>query len=152
MGDGGRRPLGHIALGAVGFPATIWALNRAGLGPLGYDLSGPELRRSGLQGIAAVTSTLDVRGGYVVFGHTHRGGPWTGDDPAEWRSGATQLMNPGSWVYEELFLADDPHRNPYWPGNAIRLADSGPPELVRLVGDRPAADVRPPVEGQPVPA
>jgi predicted phosphodiesterase len=144
VGDGGRRPLGHIALGAIGFPAAVWTLNRMGLGPLRSELSGVALRRAGLEAMAAVIDRLGVRADHVIFGHTHRSGPWPGDDAAEWRTQAGgTLVNPGSWVYESLFMTGGSGGNPYWPGNVAVVEDTGPPRLVRLLGDRDQSELTP---------
>lgn len=144
VGDGGRRPLGHIALGSIGFPAAVWALNKAGLGPLRAELSGVALRRAGLDAMAAVVDVLGVHAKHVVFGHTHRSGPWPGDDEAEWRApGGARMVNPGAWVYESLFMTGGPGRNPYWPGNAVVIEDDGPPRLLRLLGDRDEDELKP---------
>jgi hypothetical protein len=144
VGDGGRRPLGHIALGAIGFPAAVWTLNRIGLGPLRSQLSGVALRRAGLEAMATVVDRLDVRAAHVIFGHTHRSGPWPGDDAGEWRTHAGgTLLNPGSWVYESLFMTGEADRNPYWPGNVALVEDAGPPRLVRLLRDREQGELTP---------
>jgi predicted phosphodiesterase len=143
VGDGGRRPLGHIALGSIGFPAAIWLLNRIGLGPLRAELSGAALRRAGLDAMAEVIERLDVRADHVIFGHTHRSGPWPGDDEAEWTAPTgARMTNTGSWMYEALFMTGGPTRNPYWPGNVIVVDDDGPPRLQRLLGDRSVEELR----------
>jgi hypothetical protein len=145
VGDGGRRPLGHIALGAIGFPAAIWTLNRLGLGPLQSELSGVALRRAGLDAMAAVVDRLEVSAPHVIFGHTHRSGPWPADDVGEWQApGGARMLNPGSWVYERLFMTGGPARNPYWPGNVAVVEDSGPPRLERLLGDCTEAELKKP--------
>jgi predicted phosphodiesterase len=144
VGDGGRRPLGHIALGSIGFPAAVWTLNQIGLGPLHSELSGVALRRAGLDAMAEVLRRLDVRADYVIFGHTHRSGPWPGDDEQEWRGPAgTHMLNAGSWMYESLFMTGGARRNPYWPGNVVVVEDSGPPRLERLLGDRAQDELKP---------
>jgi predicted phosphodiesterase len=136
VGDGGRRPLGHIALGSIGFPAAIWTLNRLGLGPLQSELSGVALRRAGLDAMAEVIARLEVPAAHVIFGHTHRSGPWLADDPDEWRArNGAHMLNPGTWVYESLFMTGGPARNPYWPGNVAVVEASGPPRLQRLLGE-----------------
>jgi predicted phosphodiesterase len=145
VGDGGRRPLGHIALGSIGFPAAIWMLNRLGLGPLRSELSGVALRRAGLEAMAEVVARLEVPAAHVIFGHTHRSGPWPGDDPAEWVTPAgAGMVNPGSWVYERLFMTGGPARNPYWPGNVVAVEETGPPCLQRLLGERSEDELREP--------
>ena len=45
-------------------------------------------------------------------------------------------MNTGSWVYQPHFLSTEPNASPYWPGTAVRVDDTGPPRLIRLLGDR----------------
>src|SRR5919202_3521943 len=84
-GTGRReRPLRTAAMGA-GYAAAVSVLNRIGLGPLDRDLSGAALRRGGLRGIREVLRRLGVPGArHVIWGHTHRSGPWPGDDVAEW--------------------------------------------------------------------
>jgi Calcineurin-like phosphoesterase len=148
VGDGGRRPLGHIALGTIGFPAAIWTLNRLGLGPLQSELSGVALRRAGLDAMAEVIGRLDVPATHVIFGHTHRSGPWPADDADEWRArSGPRMLNPGSWVYERLFMTGGPARNPYWPGSVAVVEDTGPPQLRRLLGDRTEDDLKRPRRG-----
>lgn len=128
-----RRPLRTVALGA-GFAAAVVAINRAGLGPVERDLSGAGLRRGYLHGMAETLRRLGVAAPHVVFGHTHRSGPWPRDDLAEWSTHAGGRMhNTGSWVYQRHFLGSEPKRSPYWPGTAIIVEESGPPRLVRLL-------------------
>lgn len=128
----GRRPLRARAVAAA-FPAAVLAINRLGLGPVGRDLSPSELRRAGLQAMHATVEALGVDARWVLFGHTHRAGPFDRDDPAEWG----RLMNSGSWVYEEVFLGANPRRSPYWPGGAIELDDEpgSPPRRINLLAE-----------------
>jgi hypothetical protein len=129
----GRRGLRRRAI-AAGYPAAIFALNRLGLGPLRAELSGAALRRAGLRGIEEVLSRLGVTAPYVIFGHTHRAGPLSTDDPGEWRTPAgASLVNTGCWVMEPSFLGTDPGRSPYRVGFAVWVGDDGPPELVNLL-------------------
>jgi hypothetical protein len=119
---------------AAAFPAVVFALNRAGLGPLRADLSGAALRRSGLRAIDEVTGRLGVSADYVIFGHTHRAGPLPGDDQSEWRTHAgTRLINSGCWVDEPAFAGANPTRSPYRVGFAVWVDDSGPPTLTNLL-------------------
>ncbi len=116
---------------AAAFPALVFALNRAGIGPLSADLSGGALRQAGLFGIDQVARRLRIASRYVVFGHTHRAGPLPGDDLAEWRTATGgALINSGCWVREPAFDKDAPYR----VGFAVTVDDSGPPALVNLVG------------------
>ena len=138
-----RRPVRSTLLKAA-FGAAILGLNRTPVGPLGTDVSAGELRRAGLRALGGVVDGLEVPAAHVLFGHTHRSGPWPKDDPAEWRapSGA-RLWNTGNWVWEAAFVARRPPRSGYWPGAAIRLGDSGDPEPVHLLGHRTHADLTP---------
>src|SRR5829696_2958885 len=97
-GDGrARHPFRALALGS-GYVAAVTALNALGLGPVDRDLSSAALRRGGLRGIREVLRRLGMEAPHVVFGHTHRSGPWPVDDPEEWRTPAgTQVYNTGSW-------------------------------------------------------
>ena len=80
---------------------------------------------------------------YVIWGHSHRSGPWPGDDLAEWHVNGTRIVNTGSWVYQPHFLTPEPNGSPYWPGTAVLVDDDGPPQLLRLLGDRGHAELRP---------
>jgi hypothetical protein len=143
-GDGRRtHPIRAAALG-TGYAVVVLGLNAVGLGPIDRDLSGRALRRGGLLGMQEVLQRLDVTAPWVLFGHTHRSGPWARDDLAEWTTpGGTRLLNSGSWCYQPHFLSAEPNRSPYWPGTAIRVGESGPPELIRLLGDRGHEELRP---------
>lgn len=137
QGGDRRRSVRTTAL-SLGFPALIFALNRAGFGPLSPDVSGIELRRAALQAFAEVIERLGVEARYVIFGHTHRAGPLPADDPAEWVvRGATRLLNTGSWVYEARFLGERPATSPYRPGFCAAVGDEGPPELLNLLEAEP---------------
>jgi hypothetical protein len=146
MAGEGRRahPVRAAALG-TGYAAAVGALNLLGLGPVDRDLSGESLRRGGLRGMREVLQRLGVDPPWVVFGHTHRSGPWPRDDAAEWRTPAgTQLINTGSWVYQPHFLSAEPNASPYWPGTAVLVDGDGPPRLSRLLGERGHRELRPP--------
>jgi hypothetical protein len=138
-----KRPVRTIALNS-GYRAAIKALNLAGLGPLEASLTPSALRRGYLHGIKAVIARLDIDAEHVIWGHSHRSGPWPGDDPMDWTAaGGARIHNTGSWVYQPHFLTPEPNRSPYWPGTAIRVDDDGPPRLVRLLGERGHAELRP---------
>lgn len=128
-----RRPVRARAAG-LAFGTLVFALNRAGIGPLNPDVTGPELRRAGLRAFGEVIAGLGISARHVLFGHTHRAGPLPGDDRSEWGAvTGAQLLNTGSWVYERGFLGNDPGRSPYRPGFAAVVQDDGPPELVNLL-------------------
>ncbi len=129
------------------FPLMVDAINRAGLGPMSANISRTELRRAGLRAMGEVAARLGLGDAYVVFGHTHRAGPFPGDPESEWRGrGGARLVNSGSWVYDAVFLSPAPGESPYWPGTCVLVDDSGPPAppvLKRLLLDRSHADLWP---------
>ncbi|MBV9603561.1 MAG: metallophosphoesterase family protein [Solirubrobacterales bacterium] len=126
-GSGGLRRRGM----AVAFPLVVAGLNRAGFGPLQADVSAVALRRAGLRALSEVLDRLEVlAGAHVIFGHTHRAGPLPSDDRGEWG----RLTNTGSWVHDPAWVGDHPGDSPYRAGFAAVLGESGPPELVNLLG------------------
>jgi hypothetical protein len=127
----------------TGYRAAVRSLNLAGLGPLQSNLSPTALRRGYLSGIAEVLRRLDLQADYFIWGHSHRSGPWPGDDLAEWHANGTRIVNTGSWVYQPHFLTPEVNGSPYWPGTAVLVTDTGPPQLLRLLGDRSHAELRP---------
>jgi predicted phosphodiesterase len=105
------------------------------LAPVTSRLLGLQMQRASIPALARVAHRLGIEADWVVFGHVHRPGPLTGDDPARWRGpgGTPRIANTGAWVYEPALLhrAGPPH--PYWPGGAILLQDDGDPRPVRLL-------------------
>ena len=87
---------------------------------------------------------LGVEADHVVFGHTHRSGPWPPrDDTTDWVTPAgTRLWNSGCWLYSATFLTGVPYESPYWPGVCIRVGPDGDPEPRRLLGERGHAELR----------
>ena len=132
--EGSHRRRIHAQAVGLAFSSVVFALNRAGFGPLRPDVSGVELRRGGLRAFDQVLGRLRIFARHVIFGHTHRAGPLPGDDQTEWAaaSGAA-MINTGSWVEERGFLGPDPARSPYRPGFAAVVEDDGTPELVNLL-------------------
>ena len=127
-----------------GYRVAVAGLNRIGLGPLQAGLSPTALRRGYLAGIREVIRRLDLRAGHVIWGHSHRAGPFPSDDATEWTAAnGTRIVNTGSWVYQRHFLSPEPNGSPYWPGTAVLVEDSGPPRLLRLLGDRGHDILRP---------
>jgi predicted phosphodiesterase len=138
-GENGRRGLGARLAAGVALPAAVGVLNRTGFGPMSADLSGPSLRRTGLRAMAAVASGLGVDAAHVLFGHTHRSGPWPRDDASEWAlPGGGRLLNTGSWIHEPAFVRERGRESPYWPGTVAIVEDDGPPRLERLLDELPA--------------
>src|SRR3954463_12668018 len=129
----------------TGYRGGVAGLTALGLGPLQPSLSPTALRRGYLQGIRAVLERLDLRDArHVIWGHSHRSGPWPGDDRGEWTMpGGTRIHNTGSWTYQPHFLSPQPGGSPYWPGTAAIVGDSRPPGLVRLLCDRGRDVLRP---------
>jgi len=149
-GGPGRRSAAQVARGVVlgaGFASAVGALNALGIGPLRRDLTGAALRQGGLHGIGEVLRRLGIDAPYVLWGHSHRSGPWPVDVPAEWIAPTgSRLLNTGSWVYQRHFLTERPNGSPYWPGTAIEVADDGaPPRLRRLLDGLGHAELRPPL-------
>jgi len=124
----------------AGYRGAVAGLNVAGLGPLQSSLSPAALRRGYLHGIREVIARLRIEARYVIWGHSHRSGPWPTDDTAEWAG----IVNTGSWTYQPHFLSPAPNGSPYWPGTAVYVGESGPPQLRRLLGDRGHEELRPP--------
>jgi predicted phosphodiesterase len=136
----------------AGFPVAVAALNRAGVGPVRADISGTELRRAGLAAMGEVAARLGLGQAHVVFGHTHRAGPFEADEEHEWRGrGGARLLNCGSWAYAAVFLDSSGPSNPYWPGTAVIVEGEEPPRLERLLADRTSAELAPPAPAAPQP-
>jgi hypothetical protein len=135
---GGRRAKieSRLAKGAA-VPAAVGVLNRLGLGPLKPDLDAIALRRAGLDSMRAVVAALGIDARHVIFGHTHRSGPWAGrDETAGWAlPGGGSLWNSGSWIHEPAFLGSDPPASPYFPGVVVWVDDEPgtPPRPERLL-------------------
>ncbi|MBE2320149.1 metallophosphoesterase [Solirubrobacter sp. CPCC 204708] len=127
----------------AGYRGAVASLNAIGLGPLQPGLSPTALRRGYLHGISEVIRRLQIPARHVIWGHSHRSGPWPTDDPAEWQVNGTRIHNTGSWVYQPHFLTPEPNGSPYWPGTAVLVDSDGPPRLLRLLGDRGHEELRP---------
>ena len=85
--------------------------------------------------MSATVERMAITADHVIFGHTHRAGPFANDDSLEWVfAGGGRLINSGCWVYEPAFLSRG-RSSPFWPGGAIELDDDGPLRVVRLLGD-----------------
>jgi hypothetical protein len=136
-----RHPVRTLAMGGA-FTVAVAALNAIGLGPLDRRLTGSALRSGYLYGIREVLKRLGVDAPYVLWGHSHRAGPFPADDQREWTTHAGgAILNTGSWVYQPHFLTESPAGSPYWPGTAVLIDGDEPPRLLRLLADRGHADL-----------
>ena len=134
LGGSGRRLRPSTVVLRAGFATAVAVINRLGIGPVERDLTGPGLRRGYLRGFVEMLHRLGVGAPHVICGHSHRSGPWPGDDLTEWTTRAGgRLHNTGSWVHQPHFLTGEPTRSPYWPGNAILIEDAEPPRLIRVL-------------------
>jgi predicted phosphodiesterase len=132
----GNDPLGRLLLGQVTIPGAVAILNRIGLGPFRAELSGDELRRSGLLAMARVVEALAPDAEHVVFGHTHRPGPLPPDDLAEWTTPTgARLWNSGNWFHEPALLRPTDEPSPYSPGTVLVLGESGPPRVENVLSE-----------------
>lgn len=93
----------RAALSAL--PTATALLGKSGLAPNAADTIGTSLRRAGLAAMSEVVARLDIEATHVLFGHTHRPGPFDDDDWNEWvtRTGV-HLLNTGSWVHDPFLL------------------------------------------------
>ncbi len=107
------------------------------IAPLTAMLLGAQMRRASIPALARVVHRLGVSADWVLFGHVHRLGPLSGDDPLQWQGprGWPKIVNTGSWLYEPLLLhrAKPPH--PYWPGGAVLLGPGQEPRAIGLLDD-----------------
>jgi predicted phosphodiesterase len=131
--SGGMRGRVEAAVGGAGMKAAVGALNAIGLGPLKPDVTATDLRRAGLSSMAAVIAATGIDAEHVVFGHTHRSGPWPRDSEGWDLPGGGRLTNSGSWIYEPAFLGEEPAVSPYLPGVVAWVEDDGAPRIERLL-------------------
>lgn len=134
---------GRFARGA-GAAARPFVAGLPGVGVLAPLTAGAldfQFRRVGLPAMDAVAAQLGVASDRLVFGHLHRVGPLTPDDPEPWVSGDRRLWNSGSWVYESILLSRAAAPHPYWPGGALRI-DDGAITVLGLLEDLDHADLR----------
>jgi predicted phosphodiesterase len=120
----------------VGVSGLAKLLELAGLGELSGDVSGPALHLTELRGFGTALTNLGVDAAYVLFGHTHRAGPFPSDDGAMWVTpGGVRLVNCGCWVQEGTAFVTEQERavSAYRAGFAVQLDDDGPPRLINLL-------------------
>jgi Calcineurin-like phosphoesterase len=113
------------------------------MSPLTARVLGTQARRASIPALGRVVHRLGVEADWVLFGHVHRCGPLTGDDPAHWLgpAGRPRLVNSGCWVYEPLLVHHVTPPHPYWPGGAIVLEDGADPRAVGLLDHLAASDL-----------
>ena len=115
-------------------PHANAVLTLAGVAEGRQDAVATALRRAGLAAMGEVVARLRLDAEHVVFGHTHRAGPFPEDDAAEWRSRAgARLVNSGSWVHDPFLLEGAGPGHPWWPGRAVVVGDDGVPRLESLL-------------------
>lgn len=138
-GGSRRQQLNRTAIRNT-WPAAVWAVNRLLHSSFDPDVSERSIFQGGLAAAAEMAARLGVDGGYVITGHTHRGGPFEGDP--EWPlPGGGSLHNTGSWCFASAFHHPAMPPSAYWPGTVTWVEDEGAPRRVRLLIDRPHAEL-----------
>lgn len=105
----------------------------ARLGRLLAGLSHEELIGAERAAMGEVAATLGLRAGYVVFGHTHRPGPFADDDRSRWEGPlGTRLVNCGCWLHHAVPAGGRANAEA-WTGPCVVVQDDEPPvaELLR---------------------
>ncbi|MGH2902536.1 MAG: metallophosphoesterase [Solirubrobacteraceae bacterium] len=109
----------------------------ARLGRLLAGLSNEELVRAETAAMGEVAATLGLGDVHVVFGHTHRPGPFAGDDRSvsRGRLGA-RLVNCGCWLEHGMRANAGAHAKATaaWQAPCVIVENSGPPVAVWLDG------------------
>jgi hypothetical protein len=139
--NGGRARQATVkAAFAAGIPTGVWLLNRLLRTEFDPDLSLASITRDGIEAAGEVARRLRVEAAHTITGHTHRAGPWEGE---EWPlPGGGRLHNTGSWVYADAFHHPGAPPGPYWPGTVTWVEDEGAPRRVRLLADRKREELR----------
>jgi len=134
-----RRAVAKAAFGA-GMPAGVWLLNHALRTSFKPDLSATAITASGIGAATELARRLRIDAAHTITGHTHRAGPEAGDSP--WRlPGGGLLHNTGNWVFADAFHHPGAPPGPYWPGTVTWVEDEEPPRRVRVLIDRPHAEL-----------
>jgi hypothetical protein len=134
--DGPRSPVSAAArLAARTFnPALPRLMMHAGLSPITAAAVDVQMRHAALPALRTVLKRLGIEAETVIFGHVHRLGPRTDDEPDDWRDDdGPDLLNTGSWLYERMLLDRTQPPHPYWPGGAIVLEPGQPPRTLNLL-------------------
>jgi UDP-2,3-diacylglucosamine pyrophosphatase LpxH len=106
------------------------------LAPISSFALDRQMQRHALPAMLGVAQALDVtEAQWVIFGHVHRRGPRSRDDPAQWSGaeGRPGLLNTGSWRYEPVVVRGLDGEASYWPGGAVSIGDDGVPRSVGLL-------------------
>ncbi len=139
-GNRARQASARAAISA-GIPAGVWLLNRLVRADFEADVSAASITRSGIAAAIEMIGRLQVEAAHVITGHTHRAGPEGSE--AKWRlPGGGRLHNTGSWVFADALHHPGAPPGPYWPGTVTWVEDEGAPRRVRLLTDRPHAELR----------
>jgi predicted phosphodiesterase len=105
----------------------------ARLGRLLSGLRGDELIRAERRAMGEAASRLELGDAYVVFGHTHRAGPFSGDDELQWRGQhGARLINCGCWLGDGDVSDFARGRMACFSGSCVAVRDTGPPAVVSL--------------------
>ena len=92
-----------------------------------------------------VIARLDIDAAHVIWGHSHRSGPWPRTTTANGRRRPARASStPARGSTSRTSSRPEPNGSPYWPGTAVIVDDDGPPRLVRLLGERGHDELRPP--------
>jgi len=106
------------------------------LAPISAFALDRQMQRHALPAMLGVVQALDVtEAQWVIFGHVHRRGPRSRDDPARWSgaNGRPGLLNTGNWRYEPVVVRGLDGEASYWPGGAVSIGDDGVPRSVGLL-------------------
>jgi hypothetical protein len=133
--DRSRRRQLKVRAARAAFPVVVASINRLLRADFDSDISGAAIFRSAVDAAAEMARRLGIDDGYVLTGHTHRGGPRPEEGP--WRlPGGGELHNTGNWVFSTPLHRPGTPPNAYWPGTVTWVEDSGPPRRVELLQDR----------------
>ncbi len=142
---GGRKSGGlsrrvRSASARAAFPAGVWALNRLLRAEFDTDISAEAIFAAGVEAATELAARLQVDGGHVITGHSHRAGP--DEDEAAWPlPGGGTLHNTGSWVFASAFHRPGVPPNAYWPGTVTWLEGNDQPRRVRLLLEHSHGDM-----------
>ena len=115
-------------------------MERAGFGRFNRDFSIAEIGRAGVEAMHVVVERLGIEAEHVIFGHIHRRGSLPGRRrrlPARRSGGATAspCTTPATGSTPRACWALAVPQSPFWPGSMVVVGETGPPELVELLGD-----------------